>query len=142
MLKTISIVVTLLLVLAGCQSMPNDRSAQREQPHSAPVEEQAVAGAPAAALFGAVEPELSTAAEQPPSDLWERIRGQLSWQSIHNAQVGKARDRFLRQPDYLSVVAERAALYLYYIVDEVERRGLPMELALLPLVESTLNPFA
>ena len=78
----------------------------------------------------------------PPKDLWERIRLQLSWQSIHNAQIGDARDAYLRQPNYLPVVAGRAELYLYYIVEEVERRGLPMELALLPLVESTLNPFA
>ena len=40
------------------------------------------------------------------------------------------------------MVSERAALYLFYIVEEVERRGMPMEVALLPLVESTLNPFA
>jgi membrane-bound lytic murein transglycosylase D len=81
-------------------------------------------------------------APEPVTDLWQRIRSQLTWQSIHNAQVGKARDRFLAQPDYLPVVAGRAGLYLYYIVEEVERRGLPMEIALLPLVESTLDPFA
>ncbi|MEH6588431.1 MAG: LysM peptidoglycan-binding domain-containing protein [Halioglobus sp.] len=81
-------------------------------------------------------------ARKAPDDLWERIRQQLTWQSIHNPQIGQARDSYLRQSSYLSVVAERANLYLYFIVDEVERRGLPMEIALLPLVESTLNPFA
>jgi membrane-bound lytic murein transglycosylase D len=80
--------------------------------------------------------------EIPATDLWERIRRDLTWQTIHNSQVGKARDRFLAQPDYLPVVSSRANLYLYYIVEEVERRGMPMEIALLPLVESTLNPFA
>ncbi|MEP4147815.1 MAG: LysM peptidoglycan-binding domain-containing protein [Halioglobus sp.] len=80
--------------------------------------------------------------KKPPEDLWERIRLQLTWQSIHNEQIGHARDSYLRQSNYLSVVAERADLYLHFIVEEVERRGLPMELALLPLVESTLNPFA
>ena len=78
----------------------------------------------------------------PPQDLWERIRRELTWHDMHNAQIGKARDNFLRQHDYLPVVAERASLYLYYIVEEVERRGMPMEIALLPLVESTLDPFA
>ncbi len=82
------------------------------------------------------------AAKRPPTDLWERIRGQLTWQSMHNEQIGHARDSYLRQSNYLSVVAERADLYLYFIVEEVERRSMPMEVALLPLVESTLNPFA
>jgi membrane-bound lytic murein transglycosylase D len=80
--------------------------------------------------------------QEPITDLWQRIRSELTWQSIHNSKVGNARDRFLRQPDYLPVIARRADLYLYYIVEEVERRGMPMEIALLPLVESTLNPFA
>jgi len=79
---------------------------------------------------------------QPPVDLWDRIRRELTWQSIHNDQVGQVRDHFLKQHDYLDVVADRASLYLYFIVEEVEQRGMPMEIALLPLVESTLNPFA
>jgi membrane-bound lytic murein transglycosylase D len=56
--------------------------------------------------------------------------------------VDEARERFLAQPDYLPVISQRASLYLYYIVEEVERRGMPMEIALLPMVESTMNPFA
>ena len=80
--------------------------------------------------------------EPPPEDLWERIRDGLSWQEIHNDQVDRARRDYLRQHDYLQVIASRANYYLYYIVGEVERRGMPMEIALLPLVESTLDPFA
>jgi len=78
----------------------------------------------------------------PPKDLWERIRRELTWQDYEHARIDEARTRFLRQPDYLPVVSQRAALYLHYIVQEVEQRQLPMEIALLPLVESTLNPFA
>jgi membrane-bound lytic murein transglycosylase D len=78
----------------------------------------------------------------PPKDVWVRIRRQLHWHSIHNAQIGKARDQFLAQPNYLRVVARRAEPYLYYIVEEVEKRGMPMEVALLPMVESAYNPFA
>jgi membrane-bound lytic murein transglycosylase D len=90
-------------------------------------------------MYGGPELEVKSL---PPVDLWDRIRRQLSWQEIHNSQVARARDHFLSQHDYLEVISERAALYLYYIVDEVERRDLPIEIALLPLVESTLNPFA
>lgn len=78
----------------------------------------------------------------PTTNLWERIRRQLTWDTGNNKQVALARDQYLLQFNYLPVVAERAGLYLYYIVEEVERRGLPIELALLPLVESTLDPFA
>ena len=59
-------------------------------------------------------------AEVPPADLWERIRDGLSWQSIDNSTVDKARQRFLGQSDYLPVVAERGAFYLYYIVEALE----------------------
>lgn len=89
-----------------------------------------------------VVPEL-IALHRPPDDLWERIRRELTWQdSIEHTAIDRARRNILRQPRYLPVVSERAQLYLYHIVEEVSRRDLPMELALLPLVESMLNPFA
>ncbi len=46
------------------------------------------------------------------------------------------------QPDYLQRMVERSKLYLYYIVEEVEKRGMPTEIALLPMVESAFNPMA
>ncbi len=48
----------------------------------------------------------------------------------------------MSQPGYLPDVSERGSLYLYYIVEEVQKRDMPMEIALVPLVESTLDPFA
>ena len=77
-----------------------------------------------------------------PGDLWERIRHDLSWQNMHGPQVDSARKQFLRQPNYLPDISNRADYYLYYIVEEVKRRDMPMEIALIPLVESSLNPFA
>ena len=78
----------------------------------------------------------------PPVDLWVRIREQLQWHTLHNAQIGHARDQFLAQRNYLPVVTGRARPYLHYIVEEVEKRGMPIEIALLPMVESSYNPFA
>tara|TARA_R110000823_G_scaffold305166_1_gene427054 strand:- start:581 stop:1873 length:1293 start_codon:yes stop_codon:yes gene_type:complete len=77
-----------------------------------------------------------------PVNLWQRMRADLSWQDIDNAAIAAERRRYLAQPDYLRVVANRANYYLYHIVEQVEAREFPMEIALLPLVESTLNPFA
>ena len=125
----------MVAILAGCQSLPGADMPVAEAPIPEKGESEQV--------FEPLEPiVVQTTPRETPKNLWERIRLQLTWQSIHNEQIGKARDGFLRQPDYLTVVAERAKFYLYYIVEEVERRDLPMELALLPMVESTMNPFA
>ncbi|GAB3275953.1 LysM peptidoglycan-binding domain-containing protein [Parahaliea aestuarii] len=80
--------------------------------------------------------------DQDAEDLWQRLGDQLSWQITNNDQVKAARQSFLQQDNYLDVITERSALYLYYIADEVEARGMPAEIALLPLVESTMDPFA
>ena len=76
------------------------------------------------------------------ADLWDRIRSQLSWQDIEDPRVDTARDNYLKQHNYMPLLSERGSLYLYYIVEEVQRRDLPVELALVPMVESTLDPFA
>jgi len=120
-----------VLLLGACQAMgPPGGNAGGPQPSA----QDLLASVPAALPAKTPLP--------PPEDLWERLRRELRWHDIHNAQVARARDHFLSQPRYLSVVGERAASYLYYIVEAVEARGMPAELALLPLVESTLNPYA
>lgn len=97
---------------------------------------------PAAVLLLPAPPvEVATAPEDA-ADLWERIRLQLRMHTQHNARIGAAREHYLKQPRYLEMVGPRAERYLYYLVTEVERRDMPIELALLPLVESALNPFA
>ena len=133
MLRRILTVISIGVVLGGCQSTGHQDTAVSTAPLMDVVPQ-------AAPVVTSTIPATATA--EPVTDLWQRIGAGLSWQSIHNAKVGHARDRFLAQPEYLRVVAKRADLYLYHIVEEVERRGMPMEIALLPLVESTLNPFA
>lgn len=81
-------------------------------------------------------------ADPQPDDLWERIREDLSWQGADGPRIDKARAEFLSQPNYLPMVADRADYYLYYIVEEVDKRDMPMEIALIPMIESSLNPFA
>ena len=56
--------------------------------------------------------------------------------------VGVRERWYASQPDYLKRMVERSKLYLYYIVEEVEKRGMPTEIALLPMVESAFNPMA
>ena len=75
-------------------------------------------------------------------DLWARMRRQFSIPRFLGTRTQRHLDWFQRNEDYLDQVTERARDYLPYIVREAERRGLPVELALLPVVESAFQPFA
>ena len=78
----------------------------------------------------------------PPDDLWVRIRSGLHWQSIDNPRVAQARQALLAQSNYLPLVSERANYYLFYIVEEIDQRDMPLEIALIPVIESMLDPTA
>ncbi|MFM7800944.1 MAG: transglycosylase SLT domain-containing protein, partial [Limnohabitans sp.] len=76
------------------------------------------------------------------TDLWARIRRGFA---IPDLQVDLVQDReqyYAQRPDYLQRMTERSSKYLFHIVEEIERRGMPTELALLPFIESAFNPQA
>lgn len=78
----------------------------------------------------------------PPVDLWDRIRRRLSMPDL-NSELVRARERwYVERPDYMARMTERSRKYLFHIVEELERRDLPAELALLPFIESAFNPEA
>ncbi|MEE8321243.1 MAG: transglycosylase SLT domain-containing protein, partial [Gammaproteobacteria bacterium] len=83
------------------------------------------------------------AAGKDTDDLWQKIRQglSLSRQTEKRSVQGKIA-WYARNQDYIDRVAERAAPYLYYIIGEIEKRNMPIELALLPVVESAYQPFA
>ncbi|MFT4768879.1 MAG: membrane-bound lytic murein transglycosylase D [Glaciecola sp.] len=97
---------------------------------------------PAAELLPPAADHRVTQDPGPPVDLWDRIRRQLEFHTLHNARIGAAREYYLKQPRYFELVAPRAERYLYHLVSEVEARGMPIEIAMLPFVESAMNPFA
>jgi peptidoglycan lytic transglycosylase D len=76
------------------------------------------------------------------SDLWARIRQSFALPEQHNNRIDQETNWFSHHQDYLDRVAERAQPYLHYIVTQVEQRGMPSELALLPVVESAFQPYA
>ena len=76
------------------------------------------------------------------NDMWQRIRGQLTFDIPQNNRVIMQRDWYAKHPSYLTRVAKRAEPFLYYIVEELEKNNIPVELALLPVVESAFDPFA
>jgi membrane-bound lytic murein transglycosylase D len=78
----------------------------------------------------------------PVDDVWQRIRFGFAMSDLDNALVREQTRYYAARPEYLQRIFDRSRLYLYHIVEEIEKRGLPMELALLPMVESAFNPMA
>ena len=75
-------------------------------------------------------------------DILDRLRRSFSLTYEQNNRTAAEKKWFASHPDYLNRVFTRAQRYLPYIVAELERRDLPLELALLPIVESAYDPFA
>ena len=76
------------------------------------------------------------------SDLWGRIRRGFQIPDLSNDLVDMQANWYAQRPDYVQRMTERSEKYLYYIVEELESRHMPTELALLPFVESAYNPQA
>ncbi len=78
----------------------------------------------------------------PPPDLWERIRRGFAMPNLDTDLVRQQEQWYASRPDYIQRMTERSRKYLFHIVEELERRNMPSELALLPFIESAFNPQA
>ncbi|MEX1226942.1 MAG: LysM peptidoglycan-binding domain-containing protein [Marinobacter sp.] len=77
------------------------------------------------------------------NNLWLRLRGLFVLDhSVTDERVQQQLNWYVKHPSYIDRVVERGGRYLHYIVGEIEERGMPGELALLPIVESAFDPFA
>ena len=76
------------------------------------------------------------------TDLFDRIRAGYALPDANHYGVDREVEAYRSKPDFLDRTFMRGSRYLYYIVGELERRGMPLELALLPVVESAFNPVA
>jgi len=74
--------------------------------------------------------------------LWDRVRDGFNMPDIDSVYTNKHEQWYASRPDYVSRMLERSKKYLYHIVVEVEKRGMPTEIALLPMIESGFNPKA
>ncbi|HEX5344472.1 MAG TPA: transglycosylase SLT domain-containing protein [Duganella sp.] len=75
-------------------------------------------------------------------DVWGRIRSGYAIPDVNNELVAKHINWYATRPDYIARTTARASLYLFHVVSELEKRGMPTELALLPFIESAFNPTA
>jgi membrane-bound lytic murein transglycosylase D len=139
-----------LLWLSGCATPP----AYEPKAESAPVkptESAAIAELVAPAVIPAGPLQSITASDaaslavvqlEPPADLWERIRRGFAIHNLESDLVRQQEQWYVSRPDYIQRMTERSRKYLFHIVEELERRNMPTELALLPFVESAFNPQA
>ncbi|MDE2309934.1 MAG: transglycosylase SLT domain-containing protein [Betaproteobacteria bacterium] len=112
------------------------------QPADPALEPAAVPAAPDAAASTDIEPALPADAGLSKNDLWQRIRNGFAMHELDSRLVARHEQWYANRPDYVARMTERAQRYLYFIVEEVEKRGMPTEIALLPMIESAFNPGA
>jgi membrane-bound lytic murein transglycosylase D len=78
----------------------------------------------------------------PPVDMWDRIRRGFKMPDLDSDLVRSQEQWYVERPDYVQRMTERSNRYIFHIVEELERRNMPTELALLPFIESAFNPQA
>ena len=79
---------------------------------------------------------------RPPKDMWDRIRRGFAIPNLESELTDHWTNYYASHPESIQRMSLRAGKFLYYIVEELDKRGLPTELALLPFVESAYNPTA
>ncbi len=159
--RRIGLVLMLLTLGAGCASLPQQGGMEAPEspatatiPPPVPVEvsrpvslddslwgDGASTEAEAAAHL-VTDVTLGPVPDIPVPDLMERVRAGLALGEHFNSRIDREADYYASHPEYVERVFDRAAPYLHYIVNEVEARGLPLELALLPVIESAFQPYA
>ena len=115
-------------------------SAQPPAPAASAAESAAAAEPPVDPLRPEVPVDLNDRSAR--TDLWQRIRGGFAIPDLDDGYVRKREYYYASRPEYVQRMTDRGTRYLFHIVDEVQRRGLPTELALLPFIESAFNPEA
>lgn len=75
-------------------------------------------------------------------DLWQRIKNGYGMPESTSSLTQKHEQWYSSRPDYVKRMVERSQRYLFHVVEEVEKRGMPTEIALLPMIESAYNPNA
>lgn len=93
-------------------------------------------------LLGDIPFSATPNSQETTASLWERIRGTFRMQELNSPLVRDWENWYANRPDYLARMIERSERYLFYVVEEIEKRGMPSEIALLPMIESAYNPTA
>ncbi len=143
--------LTCILLLAGCATTQSPTASTPSDPSSPNPSFARSPSAPLPAVIpsGPLDPIATSTASsrsvahlQPPADLWDRIRRGFKMNNLDSDLVRQQEQWYATRPDYMQRMTERSRKYLFHIVEELERRDMPTELALLPFIESAFNPQA
>ncbi len=144
------LLVALSFWLTGCASAPAASTSAlppvtsgvaQTKPNEAVVDVTADAPISAPVQTDSLKPN-ATVGLQPPSDIWDRIRRGFAMPDLDGPLVRDREQWYASKPDYMLRMTERSRRYIFHIVEELERRNMPTELALLPFIESAFNPEA
>jgi membrane-bound lytic murein transglycosylase D len=103
---------------------------------------EAAPGIGAEALAGSNSHTVAGLTPEQYPDVFDRMRAGFKLDDIDSPRIDQQLAFYANNPAYLERVFGRAGLYLHHIVQEIEARGMPLELALLPVVESAFEPYA
>jgi membrane-bound lytic murein transglycosylase D len=146
-----------VLAMAACAHTPREHALQGPvveptgfippaEPSStypeAPTPPSAQAAEPTDATLSATPTQVAGLTPAQYADLFDRMRAGFKLDDVERLAVEQQLNWFASHPDYLERAFGRAELYMYHIVTELEARGMPLEIALLPVVESAFEPYA
>lgn len=145
-----AVLLVLLMFATACAQLPADGTLARgeaevlEMPPTSetPVVADAPSAQPAETAQPAAPPAAQAPSPPPPALMWQRIRSGFAMKDLSNPLVTEWESWYASRPDYVARMVEHSSRVLYHVMEEVERRRMPAELALLPMIESAYNPQA
>jgi len=129
------------VLLVGCQASRNDTNIPEQHAQSLSSAGQSENGKYGDRLLSPRWQEDGTGLAED-NDLWRFISDELKMGIPENARIREQKLKFLKNKSYLHDVTLRAEPYMYWIVEQIKKRNMPMELVLLPIVESAFDPHA
>jgi len=138
--------ISFVVFAAACAQLPGEMDATEGasglQPQTQDpiviIAAQAGPVSPVAAAAVVTEPQVKA----PPKDVWERVRNGYTMKPMDTDLVRHWENFYSAKPDYFARMVDRSSHYLFHIIEEIERRKMPAEVALLPMIESAYNPQA
>jgi membrane-bound lytic murein transglycosylase D len=156
-MKNITLSIATVLLLSGCQSILNQNQSNNLETNadvqvlidvasSAEINQALLVDEAIDVIHPIADGDIDLGNDIKESylsnDVWQRIRNKLEFSIPEDPRVVSQRNWFIKHPEYLNRVAKRAEPFLHYIVEALEANDIPIEIALLPIVESAFDPFA
>ncbi|NIF23539.1 murein transglycosylase D [Candidatus Pantoea multigeneris] len=129
------------VLLVGCQASRNDANIPEQHAQSLSSAGQGENGKYGEQLLSPRWQDDGTGLAED-TDLWNFISDELKMGIPENSRIREQKQKYLKNKSYLHDVTLRAEPYMYWIVEQIHKRKMPMELVLLPIVESAFNPHA